>query len=653
MSEKFPHLFSPAKIGSVKIPNRLVFLPHYAAIENNDNMIHETYINYFVERAKGGTGLIIIDSHAVTPAAKMANKYIHAFDPKIVEGYRRIGDATREYGSKIFVQLSHGGHTTLYHPPQILYAPTQMSEPSCHYNTKEMEIEDLEEVTRGFAVSAKHVKEAHLDGVEIKGASHDGLLRSFISPYFNRRTDRYGGSFENRMRFPLEVVHAIREAVGPDFPLGVRICMDEFTSWGYNSDDGKRIVQAFVETGEIDYLSCDAGCFSAFYMEIPPMCIPLGFAEYLSAEIKKMTQLPVIAFGRINDPVQAERILADGNADFIGMARELVCDPEFAIKAKETRDDDIRHCIACQDGCIYQVMQNEPIRCIQNPAAGREAEYGIGTLKQAEQEKRVVVIGGGPAGLKAAEVAARRGHRVELYEEKGEIGGQVNIAARIPYREEVKDVVRYLGVQVEKLGVEVHLGERMTVEKVKRSEADVIIAATGSHPVLCKDIPGYDEKLVLTVWDVLLDLKEIGDYVVIYDITRRWPGLGTAEYLLNMGKRVDIVVPTFYVGEQLEPGNVMLTYQRILDREVKLMPHTTLNAIDGKRVTLENVFTKKTTMVEGVDTVVLSMGNRSDRELYDRLKGAVEAELYFVGDAVAPRQIQQVILEAEDLARRI
>ena len=429
MEDKFPHLFAPGKMGNVRLPNRIVFLPHVPAFADR---VTDTHINYYAERARGGTGLIIVGAHAVSPASRVGLRNVEAFSEKTVSEYKKLSGEIQRHGAKAFVQLSHCGHTTTIHPPQLLLAPSQMSEPCYHYNTKEMEIEDMERVRHEFVVSAKHVKEGGFDGVEVKGASHDGMLRSFISPYFNRRTDEYGGSFENRMRFPLEMVHAIREAVGPDFVFGVRVCMDEFTSWGYGTEEGRRIVQAFAESGEVDYISCDAGCYSAFYMEIPPMSIPLGFAEYLSAEIKGVTDLPVIAFGRINDPVQAERILAEGNADFIGMARELICDPEFGNKAKEGREDDIRHCIACQDGCIYQVMQAEPILCIQNPAVGREAELGMGTLQAAEKVKRVVVIGGGPAGMKVAEVLARRGHEVVLYEEKEELGGQVNIAAKKP-----------------------------------------------------------------------------------------------------------------------------------------------------------------------------------------------------------------------------
>ena len=424
-------------------------------------------------------------------------------------------------------------------------------------------------------------------------------------------------------------------------------------------EEGKKILKAFEEDGKIDFFSCDAGCYSAFYIEIPPMAVPLGFAEYLSAEMKKLSNLPVIAFGRINDPAQAERILTDGNADFIGMARELVCDPEFANKAKEGRDDDIRHCIACQDGCLYQVMQDRPLRCIQNPAAGREAMYGLGTLKPAGKAKKVAVIGGGPAGLKAAEIAARRGHKVSLYEEAEELGGQVNIAARIPLREEVKDAVRWLSIQAEKLGVEVHLGERMDAGKVKGLDAEVIIVATGSRPAKAEGIEGAEGPGVVNVWDVLLERVEVGAHAVVYDITRRWPGLGTAEYLVNRGKRVDIVTPYFTVGEQLEPGNVTLCLQRIMDKEVRLYTSAALKRIEGSRVVIASTLTQREQAIEGVDTVVMSVGARSNRELYDELKGEMRAgglggkELYFIGDAVAPRLIQQAILDGEQLARKI
>lgn len=651
MTQRFRHLFSPYRIGSLALKNRIVFLPHYTGFDTNNGVPTERHVCYFAERAKGGVGLIIMEGQAIHPTGKMSPKYIESYDRKVIPAYKKITDEVHRYDTKIFAQLNHGGHTTLTHPPQILWAPSQMPEPSCSYNTKEMELEDIQAVIEGFALSAKHVKEGGFDGIEIKAAAHDGLLRSFVSPYFNRRTDKYGGNFENRMRLPIEVIDAIRKSVGPDFPFGVRVCLDEFTPWGYSLEYGKRIVERFVITGKIDYISCDAGTFSSFFMEIPPAAIPLGFAVYMSAAVKEITDLPVIAFGRINDPEQAEQILSEGHADLIGMARELICDPEFPQKAYEGRVNDIRHCIACQDGCCYQVMQNQPVRCIQNPSAGREKEYGVGTIKSATNKKNIMIIGGGPAGLKVAEIAAQRGHDVTLFERDERLGGQVLMAAKIPRREEIEEVVRHLIIQIKKLGVKIHLGEEVTLERVEGINPEVVVVATGSYPFI-PPIPGVKEENTATVWDVLRERKKIGQRVVVLDKDRHWQGLGTAEFLADRGKQVEIITPGFFVGENLEPSNVVTAYQRILEKGVILTPHTDIKEILDHGVVIFNVYTMQEKKIQGVDTVVFSCGNRSDNKLYLSLKGKIR-ELYAVGDCVAPRRIEQVIYEANHVGRLI
>ncbi len=651
MTEQFRLLFSPYQIQGIELKNRIVFLPHFTGLATNDGVPTDSHVHYFAERAKGGVGLIIMEGQAAHPTGKMSPRFIEAYDKKVVPGYRKVTEKVHRYGAKIFAQVNHGGHTTLTHPPQLLWAPSQMPEPSCSYNTKEMDLEDIAAVIEGFALAAKHIKAGGFDGIEIKAAAHDGLLRSFISPYLNRRTDQYGGSFENRMRLPLEVIDAARQTVGPDFPFGVRVCLDEFTPWGYSLDYGKKIVERFIATDNIDYISSDAGTFSSFFMEIPPMAVPLGFAVYLSAAVKEITNLPVIAFGRINDPVQAEQILSEGHADLVGMARQLICDPEFPQKAYEGRADDIRHCIACQDGCVYQVMQDKPLHCIQNPAAGREKIYGMGKIKPASTKKKVMIIGGGPAGLKVAEIAALRGHNVTLLEKDTRLGGQVLIATKIPHREEIEEVIRHLIIQIKNLAVKIHLGEEVNPESIKRMHPDVVVIATGSYPFI-PSIPGIKEGNGVTVWDVILERKKVGQKVVVLDKDRHWQGLGTAEFLADRGKQVEIITPAFFVGDNLEPSNVVTAYQRLFENGVTLTPHTDIKEIVDHSVVTFNVYSRKEKKIEGVDTVVFACGNRSNDKLHLVLRDKVK-ELYVVGDCVAPRRIEQVIYEANHIGRVI
>ncbi|CEP68514.1 Aldolase-type TIM barrel [Moorella glycerini] len=647
---QFEYLFTPFKLGNVNLKNRIVFLPHFVALSDENGMPTEREAWYLAERAKGGAGLIIMCNIACLPSGKMSHRFIHGWDPKIIPGLKQYADMTHEAGGKIFGQINHGGHTTLMDPPQILWAPSQMPEPSCQYNTKAMETEDIEAVIEGFAKSALHFKEAGFDGVEIKVA-HDGLLRSFISDFFNRRSDKYGGSLENRLRLPLEVIHAIRKTIGPELPLGIRLCLDEFTPWGYNLDFGIELAKIFEETGEVTYISTDAGTFSSFYMEIPPMAVPAGFAVYMAAALKEVIKLPVIAFGRINDPAQAEKILADGHADLIGMARQLIADPETPNKAREGRIDEIRHCVACNDGCIYQVMHEKPVRCIQNPAAGREKTLGIGTLKPAEIKKRVVVIGGGVAGLKVSEIATLRGHKVILLEKKNELGGQVLLASKYPLRDQLIEVASYLIKQINRLGVEVRLNTEATPEDVLALKPDAVVVATGSFsPRL--DIPGAEQENVYSVYDALKEDASIGNRVMVIDLNGHWKAAGLVEYLATQGKHVNVVTPLVFFGQGLEPSNRVMLYQRLFTMDVIMTPHHEVTAIKGKTATLKNVYSGQEVEVCDYDTFIYVIHNRSHEELYYALKGKC-SELYRVGDCVAPRMIEQAIWDGEEIGRKL
>ncbi|WP_141335350.1 FAD-dependent oxidoreductase [Paenibacillus sp. tmac-D7] len=646
----FSHLFTPFSIGNVTVKNRIVFLPHFNALSSEDGMPTERDALYFAERAKGGAGLIIMYGIACTLSGKMSQKFIHGWDPQIVPGLSQYAELVHQHGSKIFGQINHGGHTTLQNPPQLLFAPTQMPEPSSPFNTKEMEIEDIQEVIEGFAKTALHFKMAGFDGVEIKVA-HDGLLRSFVSEFFNRRTDQYGGSFENRLRFPLEVIQAIRDAVGDDYPLGIRLCLDEYTSWGYGLDFGLKLAKAFEETGQVTYINTDAGTFSSFYMEIPPAAVPKGFAVHMSASLKDTIKLPVIAFGRINDPVQAEKILADGQADLIGMARPLIADPELPNKAMRGDADDVRACIHCNDGCIFQVMQEKAIRCIHNPAAGREKTLGIGTLTLAAVKKRVVVIGGGVAGLKVSEIAALRGHQVTLIEKSGQLGGQVLLASKLPYRDQLLEVPSHLIKRVNRLGVEVLYNTEATEASVRSLQPDAVVIATGSYSGKL-NIPGIDQDNVYNVYDVLQGKAAIGDRVLLIDRGGHYKGAGMAELLASQGKHVHIVTPLLFVGENLEPSNRALLYQRISKLDIEMTPHVEAVYIHGRDAVIQHVYSGKEQRLSGYDTFIYVTYNHSNEALYHALKGKCK-EVYRVGDSAAPRMIEQAVWDGEEIGRKL
>jgi 2,4-dienoyl-CoA reductase-like NADH-dependent reductase (Old Yellow Enzyme family) len=663
-------LWSPFRILDVELRNRFVMLPHFTSLEQWGGEPSEDHVAYYGERARGGVGLIITGSQAIHPTGQMSPRFGRAWDSTTIPAYSRIADGVHRYETKIFGQLTHGGHTTLFKHPMVLWAPSQMPEPYSRYNTLEMGRSEIEAVIEGFAISARNLRDAGFDGIEIKVA-HDGLLRSFVSPFFNRRTDHYGGSFENRMRLPLEVLAAMRREVGPDVPLGVRMCLHEYTSFGYDLDYGLQAAKALADGGNVDYFDCDAGSFSSFWMEIPPAAIPQLAFNDLNTALKQVVSQPVIAFGRIKDPVAAEQILRDGQADLIGMARQLITDPETPNKVREGRLDDIRHCIACNDACVYQVMQENPIRCVHNPAAGRERE--VGPLVAAETPLRVVVAGGGPAGLTAAETLARRGHAVTLLERQPELGGLINLAARQPLHGEIADATSYLITQVRKLGVDIRLGVEATPDEIALFQPDAVVVATGSRPYLPARstpdgvnkpiategllasmgglVPGLDQENVISVDDVLGGQTDIGQRVLVLDRNGHWESCGTAEYLLERGHRVNFITPLPFAGVDLEPSNAALFSQRVRSRGMQITPNTDIKAISGNQVTLVDVHSGDEQVVDDVDTVVLVIGRRSNDRLFWALEGRLP--VYRIGDSAAPRFLQHATVDGDTIGRQI
>lgn len=649
-NQPFTHLFTKGQLGNVELKNRFVFLPHWAGVSAN-GMPTKYTANYYVERAIGGAGLVVMESMAIHPKGQMGQGFIHSFDREIIPGMRDIANRMHDVGCKAFSQLQHCGSTVVYKGPQILYGPSSYVEPGRPYLTCELEKNQIKEIVKYYGISAAIQQEAGIDGVELK-IGHDGLLRSFLSPFSNRREDEYGGSFENRMRLLREVIAEIRSRVGEGYPIGARLSLDEFTPWGYSLDYGVKAAKALEEAGAT-YISTDVGTQGTIFMQVPPTVVPLGYAIYAVAAVKKAVNIPVIAFGRINDPVMAEQILEDGNADFIGMCRQLICDPETPRKAEEGRTDDIRHCIACMDGCMFQTIQQNHCHCIQNPATGREEEWGIGKMKSTDSPKNIMVVGGGIAGLKAAEIATKRGHKVTVYEKSDQLGGQCNLAEKLPHRAEVEEIVRYVRKQLEQLKVPIVYNTEVDEAFVEKENPDVVIVATGSDPYI-PEIPGDKNTSIriMSSQEALRHPELIGESVVVYDHDGHWKSAGIIEYAQLLGSKVRAVTPFVQLGSELEAGTCELFYQRIHERGIEIVTHHTIKELDENSVVCKSNYQEPDRILDDVDTLIYVEYNQSNDKLYRSLK-AMRDNVYSVGDCKSPRKIEMAIFDSEELCREL
>ena len=661
---QFPHLFSPLDIGRVTVPNRISFSAHLTNLAA-EGLPTERLTDYLAARARGGAGLIITEEQSVHPTDRAYEHLIEAFKPEVINGYKQLTRAVHAYDTRIFAQLNHNGQQCSGSLSRLpVWAPSPVPDVLYRETPKAMEIEDINEVVDYFARSAVHVREGGFDGVELQ-FGHSSLARQFMSPLTNYRSDEYGGDLENRLRFALEVVAAVRGAVGADFTLGVRLCADELIPGGLNLDDAKLIAQRLQATGHLDYFNLTLATFYNLYLVGGPMHMPLGYAVPLAAGIKQVATLPVFATGRINDPALAERVLAEGQADMIGVVRGQIADPDFATKAREGRVEEIRYCIACNQNCYGRVGLNKSIGCVQNPAVGAEATEGERRLRPTLRKKRVMVVGGGPAGMWAAKIATLRGHDVTLIEKAEELGGQVLLAAKGAGRDEFGVIVRNERNQLATLKVPVELGVEVTPELVAERRPDAVIIATGSRPKACP-VGGADGPGVFNVWQVLSGevTGELGQKLLLIDYDGHHQATATAEFLAELGRSVHVVTSSLFVGSELGPSqDLYLSRQRLMQKGVTFTPDFAVMEIkhpeSGMEVHGFNVYSNVWDVFSGYDSIVTAMGNDADDRLYFALKAqppgsaAKVAELYRIGDCVAPRKVDMAIHEGYMAGKRV
>ncbi|MBI4317066.1 MAG: FAD-dependent oxidoreductase [Chloroflexi bacterium] len=646
MSEQFKYLFTPLQVGSMEVPNRLVCLPTTTGF-GQDGRVTPTQVSYVAERAKGGAGMVIVAGFDPHPSCAGFGRFA-AYRSDYVPEFRAVADAAHRYGARAIAQISHSGRqATSFFGDRALWAMSAIPCPAYREMPHEMDLDEIRETVDYFAQSAANMEAAAFDGVELHGG-HGYLLQQAMSPWSNHRTDSYGGSLENRTRLVLEVIDAIRASVAPSFVLGIRISADELQPGGLDMEEMSEIARILEATRKIDYISVS---FAGAKRYILDMSAPVAPLVFMAARIREVVDLPVIASQRINDPLLAEKILADGHADLIGMARALICDPELPNKAKQGRLDDIRACIACLQEC-RRTAKGGLLGCTQNPAVGKEAELGIGTIKPAAIKKKVVVIGGGPGGMEAARVAALRGHAVTLYEKNTQLGGQVNIAALAPGREEIGGVVRYLSGQMAKLGVKVNLCREADLGTVLDEQPDAVVVATGSVP-FAATLEADGGPRVASVWDILEDKFDVGDKVVVVDGGEAfWQMASAAEFLAARGKQVVVMSHLYFVGTDIPAESLSGLYQRFARAGVQLSPLTRIRRVEGNTLVVGHVYTGEERQIPDVDAVVMATGSRACDDLYKALKGKVK-ELHAVGDCVAPRKIPEAIREGYFVGRAL
>ncbi|OQS38168.1 oxidoreductase [Chromobacterium haemolyticum] len=651
MSTLFPLLFSPLRIGPALLKNRIMSTGHDTVLPE-DGRVSPALVAYHRARARGGVGLIVLQVSGVHETARYTSRALMATDDSCVPGYRQLAEAVHAEGCKLFAQLFHPGREIMESADGLLsvaYAPSATPSERFHVQPRALSREMIDDIIAGYGAAARRLRAAGVDGAEIV-ASHGYLPAQFLNPQVNRRQDGYGGDDAGRLRFLREAVAAARAGGGPGFVVGLRISAGEEEGEGMDAELALAATRALES--ELDYVSLVAGSSATLGAAIhiaPPMALPAAYLAAQAARFKRALSIPVLLAGRINQPQEAEQLLAGGQADGCGMTRALICDPELPAKAEQGRHDDIRACIGCNQACIGRFHRGLPISCIQHPQSGRELEYG--ELRPAAAPRRVLVAGGGPAGMKAAVIAAQRGHQVSLYEAGPQLGGQALLAQLLPGRAEFGGLITNLERELQLAGVEVRRNVRVDRELVRRLAPDAVVVATGARP-RWPALEGGGAMQVLDAWQVLRGEAVRGGKVLVADWRCDWIGPGIALRLAAAGHQVRLAVNGTHAGEALQMYVRDHLAGQLQRAGVAVTPYARLYGHDDDSVYLLHTASEEAMVESDVDCLVLCQGHQAEDGLLEELSGC-GAELHAIGDCLAPRTAEEAIYEGMRLGWRL
>ncbi|MCI9194332.1 MAG: FAD-dependent oxidoreductase [Angelakisella sp.] len=645
MSKMFPNLFSPAKIGTLTLKNRILKAPQSSGMSNMDGTVSERLVRYYRDQAAGGAGCIVVEYAYVDDiGAKSAHCHLGISSNEHIPGLAWLAENIREMGAAPAIQIEHCGRQKFL-GTQPICAPSALPWPKLwdQYGVQSvphvLTIEEIQDIVHAFGDSALRAKKAGFELVEIHGA-HGYLLTNFFSPHTNHRTDLYGGSLENRMRIYVEIVRDVRKKVGPDFPVTIRLSGTDYEPDGFPIEDTIAMAKVLEREG-IDAFHISGGDHHTMIHQVSPMAMSLCHNTWAAEAIKKEVSVPVIASGSITLPEYAEEIIASGKGDFVGLGRPLWADPEWPNKAAADHPEDIRPCIRCNEGCLERTFFNyKAITCAVNPVVSREGELKI---TPAPVKKKVAVVGGGTAGMEAARVLKLRGHDVTIYEEKPENGGLLHEAAAPEFKADIRPFMKYQMTALEKLGVPV-LREKADVAKL--AAYDVVICATGSLPII-PNIPGVEKPIAVDCLSAINGAKPVGKKIVV--IGGGLVGTETALDLAENGHSVTLVEMLPKIMKDVAVTDFLAYSERIAKTDMRILTETRLLEVldNGARVS-----SKKGEETIEADTVILALGLKAEQGLYNELIAAGK-EAYLVGDAVKAGKIFDAIHTAYRAAIRI